>query len=297
MSHGFLLVANGAAGSAEREQVELAGAALAAGGSARGSVEVVGTSSPEEMDAALDRLDGRALVVAGGDGSLHVAVHRLWLRGPEVLARTPIGLVPLGTGNDFARGLGIPTDPRDAAARCGSGCTRTLDLLETDDGNIVVNASHAGIGAEAARRSADLKRALGPASYPLGALLAGITEGAHDLAVEVDGRQVWAGPTLMVGIANAPYIGGGTALAPGAEPDDGLLDVVVVTAVEPTARAGFAVALRRSAHLDRDDVTAHRGREVRFAGEPLLHDLDGEVLDPGPLRYRVRPAAWTLLGG
>jgi diacylglycerol kinase family enzyme len=113
-----------------------------------------------------------------------------------------------------------------------------------------------------------------------------------DLAVEVVSDE----PVLMVGIANAPYIGGGTMLAPGAEPDDGLLDVVVVTAVGPLARAAFAAALRRGDHLDRDDVALHRGRSVTLTGDEVPHDLDGEVVDDPPHRYRVAPAAWTLLG-
>ncbi len=283
----ILIVANANAGSEDREAVSAAQRIL--------SADVVATSAPDELEGVLDTLDGRALVVAGGDGSMHEAVHRLWKRG--ALADVPIGLIPLGTGNDFARGIDLPQDPQEAAARCLDGRIRPLDLLVTDDGRVVVNASHAGLGAQAAERSEAYKDTLGPAAYPLGALIAGVTEQGAKLTVTLDGQVISDGPTLMVGIANGPFIGGGTPLAPMAKPDDGLLDVIVVTAVGPLARAAYATALRRGEHVDRDDVTTHRGREVTITGEPVPHDLDGEVIDDPPRTYRVEPSAWNLLGG
>jgi YegS/Rv2252/BmrU family lipid kinase len=283
----ILIVANANAGSEDREAVTAAQRIL--------SADVVATSAPDDLEGVLDALDGRALVVAGGDGSLHEAVHRLWKRG--ALADVPIGLIPLGTGNDFARGIDLPQDGQEAASRCLSGRVRPLDLLVTDDGRVVVNASHAGLGAQAAERSEPYKDILGPAAYPLGALIAGVTEQGAKLTVTLDGHVISDGPTLMVGIANGPFIGGGTPLAPMTKPDDGLLDVVVVTAVGPLARAAYATALRRGEHIDRDDVTTHRGREVTITGEPVPHDLDGEIIDDPPRTYRVEPSAWNLLGG
>lgn len=286
-----LLVENAEAGNADQAAVEAARAVLVRGGA---RVETAATKRPEDLAAVLDRLDSRALVVAGGDGSLHQAVQGLWDRG--VLGDTAVGLIPLGTGNDFARGAGVPLDPEEAALHCLSGRRRPLDLLVTDDDRVVVNAAHAGIGAAAAERAEGLKDRLGPAAYPLGALLAGVSERGADLAVTVDGAVVSDGPTLMVGIANCPYIGGGTPLAPGAVPDDGLLDVVVVRAVGPLARAAFAAALRRGDHVTRDDVTLHRGHAVTLTGDDVPHDLDGEVVDGSPHAYRVVAGAWTLLG-
>lgn len=289
MSRGLLVVVNAAAGAADAEALEPALDVLREAA----EVEVVGTASSEELDRALAALDGRTLVVAGGDGSLHLALQRLRAAGGPL---PDIGLIPLGTGNDLARGLDLPLDPATAARGIAGGRPRPLDLLATDDGHIVVNASHAGLGAQAAQRSEDLKERFGPAAYPLGALIAGVRESGSQLTVTVDGTVVSDASTLMVGVANGPSIGGGTLLAPGAEPDDGLLDVVVVTAVGPLARAAFAAALRRGTHLERDDVLALRGRQVTLAGDPVPHDLDGEVVEPGPTTYRVLPAAWRLVG-
>jgi len=290
---GLLVVVNQRAGSADRERLAAGVAVL----EAAARVEVRETGDEGDLDDALDRLDGRALVVAGGDGSLHLAVRRLWARGAAVLAAVPIGLLPLGTGNDLARGLGHPLEPAAAARRVLAGRARALDLLATDRGEVVVNAAHAGLGAVAAAVSEDLKPRIGPLAYPVGALLSGIREGGYDLRVEVDGRVVHDGATLMAAVANGPSIGGGTALAPPAVPDDGLADVVVVTAVAPLARAAFAAALRAGTHLDRDDVLHVRSRTATVGGDAVPHDLDGEVTTPRTAAtYTVHPRAWRLLG-
>lgn len=288
----ILLVANAQAGTAEDEAIEAARAVLAG----QANVEVARPADPQELEQALGRLDGRMLVVAGGDGSLHVVVRTLLRIDAALLAETVIGLIPLGTGNDLAGGLGIPTDPVEAARVILHTSPRRLDLLATDHGEIVVNAAHAGLGAAAAERSEAMKPSLGGLAYTLGAVIAGVREAAWDLEVTVDETRMHAGQTLMVGVANAPCIGGGTRLCPPAQPDDGLLDVVVISAVGAAARVAFGAALRAETHMDRDDVLHVRGRTVTIAGEPVAHDLDGELL--GELRsatYTVRPGAWQLV--
>jgi YegS/Rv2252/BmrU family lipid kinase len=288
----MLVLANKNAGTAEAEAVEKVRATLAEGGA---DVECEETGGPGDLEAILSDLGDRMLVVAGGDGSIHYAVKWLFQHDRERLDR-PLGLIPLGTGNDLAGGLGVPTDPAEAARIVLNGKPRRLDLLTTSHDDVVVNAAHAGLGAAASEVSSHMKASLGPLSYPVGALIAGVREAAWDLQVSVDGRQIHAGETLMVGIANAPCIGNGTRLCPLAQPDDGVLDVVVVSAAGPAARIAFGVALRKETHLDRDDVLHHPGTSVTISGDPVAHVVDGELL--GELRsctYAVVPHAWTLM--
>jgi YegS/Rv2252/BmrU family lipid kinase len=287
----YLVIANAHAGSVERQALEAAVGVL----SEAGPTEVRMSTDPADLDAALTGLDDRVPVVAGGDGSLHLIVNRL--RGLGRLGQVTVGLLPFGTGNDFARAAGIPLDPRTAAVALTTARAHRFDLLEDDTGRVVVNAAHAGLGAEAAAVAADHKPRLGPLAYPLGALLAGLREEGWALRVSVDGTSAFTGERLlMVGVANGPTIGGGTPLCPVARPDDGRLDVVVVAAVGPAAKAAFAAALRAGTHLGRDDVHHLTGSRVRVSGEPVRHNADGELDAEVPDRgYRVLPAAWSLL--
>ena len=287
----LLVVVNRSAGTADDEALDTALDVLRGGT----DVEVAATADAGELDRVLAGLDGRRPVVAGGDGSLHAAVAALDRAG--ALDR-PLGVLPLGTGNDLARALGLPLDPAAAAAVVLGGTARPLDLLRDDAGGIVVNAVHAGVGADAGERAHRLKDTLGAVAYPIGAAVAGVTTPGWRLRVEVDGTAVVDGgtPVLMAGVCNGPTIGGGTALAPDARPDDGLADVVVVTATGPAARAAFAAALATGRHAGRDDVVVVRGREVSLSGEPVGLDADGELQDPVTARtWRVQPAAWSVL--
>jgi diacylglycerol kinase family enzyme len=287
----YLVIANAHAGSVEREALDAAVGVL----SAAAPTEVHMSTDPAALNAALAGLDDRVPVVAGGDGSLHLVANRLRRMGR--LDRVTLGLLPLGTGNDFARAAGVPLDPLAAAVALTTAQPRRFDLLEDDTGRVVVNAAHAGLGAEAAAAAADHKARLGPLAYPLGALLAGLREEGWALRVSVDGTACAIGERLlMVAVANGPTIGGGTPLCPMAQAGDGRLDVLAVAAVGPVARMGFAAALRAGTHLDRDDVHHLQGTRVRISGEPVRHnadgELDGEVTDRC---YLVLPGAWSLL--
>lgn len=278
-----LLLASEKAGSADAEAVEAARAAL-------GDCELVTTASPADLDRALSSAGARRVVVAGGDGSLHLVVEHLHRRG--LLAETDLALVPLGTGNDLARALGIPLDPAQAARLAVTGTPRPLDLVVDDAGGVTVNAVHLGVGAQAAQRAARLKPRLGPLAYPLGAVAAGFRATGTRLRVEVDGALLSDARTLMVGIANGPGIGGGTALHPNAVPDDGLLDVMVSTATGPFERVGFGAALQAGTHLESPHVRSARGREVVVAGGPVEVNSDGELGDTC-----LQRRAWTVLPG
>lgn len=289
----LVVVTNESAGGTDDEAVEAALSVLRAQADVRREV----CAEPDDLDGVLDGLaDDETLVVAGGDGSVHTAVAALHRRG-WLTADSPVGLVPLGTGNDLARTLGVPLDPAAAARALLTGGPRALDLVVDDRGGVVVNAVHLGIGAEAAEKAGALKDRLGAAAYAVGSVAAGVRPGGWSLQVVVDGTTVPVDDeVLMVGIANGRTIGGGAELAPDAEPDDGLVDVVVATSTGPLARLGFATSLRDGEHVGRDDVLVVRGRSVTVTGEAYPVNADGELSGPFSARtWTVLPAAWSVL--
>lgn len=286
------MVTNAAAGTADEANIAAAVAVLRSGA----DVRVEACADPGDLAALIEAREGRQLVVAGGDGSVHLLVATLQSRG-ELSPDDPIGLLPLGTGNDLARTLGVPLDAEAAASALLAGRSRALDLIVDDAGGIVVNVVHLGIGAQAAEQASGLKDKIGKAAYAVGSAVAGVREQGWRLRVEVDGAVVQDGePVLMVGVCNGRTIGGGAEIAPDAEPDDGRLDVVVATSTGPLARLGFGIAMRSGEHVDRDDVRTFRGRQVTVSGEPFPANADGELRDPVPTRtWTVLPAAWAIV--
>jgi diacylglycerol kinase (ATP) len=291
-----LVVTNELAGRTEADAIADAVRVLEEAGE---GVEVVTCHAEEDLERFLDRRGSQTVVVVGGDGSLHTLLRHLWRRGEA--QDCPLGLIPLGTGNDFARGVGIPIDPVAAAKLIVDGETRKVDLIVDEDNGVVVNAVHVGVGAEAAHVARPLKRWLRIAAFPIGAILAGARAKGWRLKITVDGKILTDGrqSVLMAGIANARTIAGGTAeLGPEASPVDGVADVTVSYAVGPLARIGYALALRRGRHPERDDVQHLTGRDVEVSGGPFHVNADGELTGPVThKRWRVVPHAWRLVLG
>ena len=257
----------------------------------------LGRSSDSDgpLETALETPVG-TLVIAGGDGTIHHVLSDLDAMG-SLSPAEPIGLLPMGTGNDMARGLGLPLDPVDAARVLLDCRPRPMDVLVDGDGGLVVNAAHAGAGAEASERGQAFKPVLGPLGYAVGAALTGMRRSGWSMRVDVDGRPLTSpdGELLMVGLAVGRTIGGGTPLAPDADPGDGLADVVVVSATGPLERADFARRLSQGTQDERDDVLVTRGSRVTVAGGQAPLNVDGELLGPvGTRTWTVRPQAWSV---
>lgn len=286
-----MLLTNAAAGSADRERVDSVVEIL----EVDGPVEVVLLDAAVDLDHVLDGRDSRRLIVAGGDGTLHRTVAALHRRGE--LGDTELGLIPLGTGNDFARGAGVPLDPEEAAKTLLSGRPQPVDLVVDDAGNVAVNNVHLGVGAEASRRGARWKERLGRVGYAVGMLQASVSR-AFRLEVMIDGERVATPdrPVLEVSIGNGATVGGGLPLHPGADPVDGRLDVIVSYAAGPLRRIGYALDMLRERHPQRSDVLRRYADTVTVAGEPFYTSADGEIYGPMPHRaWRIEPGAMRMV--
>ena len=298
----LLVITNSDAGTADEESLQKALKVLRS----HTSVEVQATSNPGELNSALHRAGSRRIVVAGGDGSLHAVVTTLYRRND--LKNAVLGILPLGTGNDFARANEIPLEIEEAAQVLVSGKPRAMDLVVDEVGEIVVNHVHAGAGAQAGRRGATWKDRLnaigvgkvnlGRLGYPIGALSTAVNPPFIRARVEVDGEVVvdLDQPILMVAVGNGAKVGGGTELTPYADPGDGKVDVMVSRATGPLARLGYAAKLVTGRHPERDDVTYLRGSTVSVSGEEFWCSADGEIYGPERHRsWRVEPAAYSLV--
>lgn len=287
----LLLIANSEAGSADEQNLDQALSVLRQAT----DVEVAATSNPGELDGVLHRRGGRRVVVAGGDGSLHAVIAALHRR--HELAETVVGLVPLGTGNDFARGAGIPLEPVDAARLVLTGTPRPVDLILDCLGEVVVNNVHIGVGAQASHNAKPFKKVLGRIGYVLGAVGAAIRPPYVRLRIEVDGHEVadFAHPILMVAIGNGSRVGGGAAVTPEANPGDGKMDVMVSFSTDLAAKLGYLVKFRAGRHPERDDVLYLRAGTVTVSGQSFYCSADGELYGPERNRtWTIQPAAYHM---
>jgi diacylglycerol kinase family enzyme len=236
---------------------------------------------------------GDMLCVLGGDGTVVEAAGALAGTG------VPIGILPGGTGNQLARLLGLPLDPARTARVLlqGAGATRTLDLGALDDGRWF--ALTAGVGMDAAMiggASPAAKRRFGVAAYVRSALAAVLAARTFAVRVEADG-QVYEREAGLAMIANVGAIMDGRfGLGPGVEPDDGWLDVCVLS---PAGVAdGVALAWRMARRDFRADprMLFVRARHVRLtAPEGVPAQADGEMLASADLAARVVPGAACFL--
>jgi YegS/Rv2252/BmrU family lipid kinase len=285
-----LFVGNRMAGSSDEKVVSAVVETLRGGF----DLTAVYPATDTELAAALASFRGDRVVIAGGDGSLHLLVNTL--AELERLADTAVGLVPLGTGNDFAMGAGIPEDPVAAARVCLGAAPAPIDAIVADDGECVVNAAHAGLGAVASERAQLTKPFAGRMAYPLGAIQAAVTETGYETTLWLDDDPIHAGPMLFALVANGPCIGGGTRLCTNADASDGLLDLVMIEAIPFHERPGLGIDIQRGTHLQRPDVHQWRGRHVTFEGEPIDHNRDGEIRHGlTDVAYTIQPAAWYFL--
>jgi diacylglycerol kinase family enzyme len=280
---GLLVITNYEAGNNDESVLDEVVPVLAASY----DVEVAQTADLDSLADALSHRRGRDLVVVGGDGSLHAVADILHRIGD--LGGATVGLIPEGTGNDFARTLGVPLEPTPAAEVIAAGHRCRVDLIIDDADRVVVNAVHAGVGADAGQAARPWKW-LGRLGYLVGAFVAGLTARGSKIRVVADGKVLADGTRrlLQVGLGNGAHIGGGVQLTPDADPTDGLADVLVSFAVRPVDRLLYGLHLRRGTHEERHDVFVTRATSVTLTGSAFWCNSDGEI--SGPLSKRT----WTV---
>lgn len=300
---GFAFLVNPASGGglAPRTVVPLARVLREAGARVEVSYTTSAADVPELVAAAVAR--DAVVVSVGGDGMLSSVAG-------EVAARDGVlAVVPAGRGNDFARMLAVPHDTAAQAALLLEAAPRPIDLLRaTEFGSptlVVAGSVYAGVDAHAAEivdRSHWLPSKL---QYPVAAVRALASYRPVDCVLTVDGARTQHRAATVV-IANSRYYGKGMAIAPDAEVDDGLLDVIVIEAAGRLELIRSLPKVYDGRHAELPEVTVLTGRRVtlsgRYAGDaPVPVGADGEGLgslsadESSPLVVEISPAAVRVL--
>ncbi|MFF8812447.1 diacylglycerol kinase [Streptomyces pactum] len=235
-----------------------------------------------------------ALIAVGGDGMTSLALQAVAGTG------TPLGVVAVGTGNDFARAAGLPVrDPAAAAHRIaealkGEGA-REVDLGRAGDtwfGTVLA----AGFDSRVNDRGNRMRWPTGRLRYDLAIVAELAAFRTTPFRVRFDDGPEQLIDATLIAVGNTGSYGGGMRICAGARYDDGVFDVTVVGRCSRTTLLRVFPRVYRGTHLSHPAVTVHRVRSLTLAADGITGYADGEAVGPLPLTVRTVPGALRLLG-
>lgn len=230
--------------------------------------------------------EGYDLVVAiGGDGTLHETMNGL----ADQEHRPALGIVPMGTVNDFARALQIPLNPADAIRTLSSSRTQRVDMGRLND-RLFVNVVAAGsLAGSLSSVTSEDKTRLGFLAYLKEGIKELASNSAHALTITHDG-EVWEGSSPLFIAALTNSVGGFEKLAPGAAVDDGLIHCFIVKDLHLLNTVTVSISLLLGNLRNHKDVIYFTAREVSVhSADPVKTNADGEEGPPLPIRLRTIP--------
>jgi YegS/Rv2252/BmrU family lipid kinase len=218
--------------------------------------------------------DAEVVVAVGGDGTVHYVVNYLMTSG----GGAALGILPLGSGCDFARNF----DASDPLAVLAHGARRQIDIGEIESaGNKMwfANVADAGLGAEVTRQMSSHSR-----NYLLSTLKALLGYKNVEVKLSADDVEIYAGPLKCLVIANGKYFGDGMGIAPDALLDDGLLQYVIIGNISRIMAAIKLQQTYKCTHIKHRHVHYGCARELRLeVSSPLAFEADGELMARMPV--------------
>ena len=261
-----------------------------------GTVRVHAAADGAALAAALDDAVAASpglLVVGGGDGTLGAAADRI------AGTATVLGVLPLGTANDFARTLEVPSDLGAAVATLVDGRVVDVDLGRAGR-RPVLNVASMGLSVQVtARLTPGMKRRMGPLAYPAATALAYRRHQPFGVRLEFpdgDHPTLEVADVLQVAVGNGRHYGGGYTVAPGASLDDGTLDVTVIEKGRARDHVSIARLLKHGDLVEHERVHHRTTARVRVVTTPgVAVNLDGEVCEWTPLAFAVERNALRVV--
>ncbi|MGD9952048.1 MAG: diacylglycerol kinase family protein [Burkholderiales bacterium] len=257
--------------------------------------EMTETSAPGEAERIAAGADNYEVVVAaGGDGTVHEVANGLLRAGAGVA----LGVLPLGSGDDFAKML----PPGEAVARIARGTARPMDAgrIRSESGErYFANGMDIGFGAHAARNVRRVPRPFTGFGAYLGALAMTLVRYPKlDVSLQLDEGEAFAHTTTMTAVMNGRAFGGSFHVCPGACADDGLLDLLIADGVGRLEILGLVPKILRGAHAGHPRLQLRQAKRVLIESDaPLLVEADGEIAfeDAQRLEIEVLPGALRVL--
>jgi diacylglycerol kinase (ATP) len=262
--------------------------------------EVTATEGPGHAEVLAERAAEAgwdAVVAIGGDGTVQQVAAGL-VRAAGDSPSVPLGIIGVGSGNDFIKLLDLPMQrPELAARRLLEASPRSVDIGRMG-GRFFTNGVGIGFDAQIAHRAAQIPWLSGMALYGLALVQVMPTLRAPWIRLELDGQVVADRPLTLVTVGNGACHGGGFWLCPDARPDDGLFDVCIAESISVPRLLRVIPAVMRGTHVRLPEVTIRRAKHVRVSSpDPLPMHADGEVLGDTvrEVEMEVLPGRLTVL--
>ena len=232
------------------------------------------------------------IIVAGGDGTLNEVVNGV----ATSAVRVCLGLLPLGTGNDFARSLNLPSAVEENVELLLSGRTRPIDIVRVRSSRrsrYFVNVSAGGFSQVVDEKlTPRIKQNWGPLAYLRSAAVALPQLHAYHAHIEFDDNEIVRVDLYNVVVANGRFVAGGLPIAPNAKPGDGLLDVVLIPTHPIANVALIAAEILLGKHLRSGVVEFRRAKKISIHSQPpMWFNVDGEPVGTVPAVFEVVPRA------
>ena len=230
-------------------------------------------------------------VTAGGDGTLNEVINGIAPNSRNVR----VGLIPLGTGNDFARSLGLPGEIQNNIDILAEERNRRVDLVlvRSKRARYFVNVSAGGFsGPVDEKLTPELKRAWGPLAYVRSAAAALPQLRIYRAHILVDDDEQLSLELYNIIIGNGRFVAGGLPIAPDADLSDGLLDVILIPNHPAPKLALLAAEILLGKHLSNDGVVFRRAKKIRVRARPVMRfNVDGEPVGNAPATFEIVPRA------
>jgi diacylglycerol kinase (ATP) len=236
------------------------------------------------------------IIAAGGDGTVNEVVNGI-ARVPAP-TRPRLAVLPLGTANDFAKGLMIPEAIQEAVELAVHGLEARVDIAEVNR-RCFVNVSTGGFGPDITEEASSKSKArFGKAAYLFTAVRKLATLQPAHARFETDAGVLYEGPFFFFAVGNARHTGGGTPVTPHADYGDAKLDIAIVTGEKRRDFLTLLPDLRAGKHAEDDDVLYVRARELKVSGaNDIAVNADGEPLKGSQFHYRLLDQQITVMRG
>ena len=235
------------------------------------------------------------VIAAGGDGTLNNVINGIGKRAPDAC----VGLVPLGTGNDFARALGLPTGIEDNIDILLSRKATPIDLVRARSNRTryFVNVSAGGFsGIVDEKLTPQIKRTWGPLAYVRSAAAALPELHGYRTQLVFDDDEKMSIELYNVVIGNGRFVAGGLPIAPDADLCDGLLDVILIPKSPASVMALLAAQVLLGKHLSSNAIIFRRAKKIVVRSRPgMWFNLDGELVGSVPVTFQVIPRALNFV--